>query len=568
MISFRKALFTLLAPLGAATIIGTGFATWVFGIQKVTVKGDPVKNNVAVTPEVTNGDIKILSCPNLIVFSEGTQGASNLSDGINFYTNKAVAQGKEFAISMDDKNSSHRLSLVYDNTTNPEKMYFSWKKSETSILIAGELKKSTSSQIGDDDNYIGTWIGSVVSESQTLSVTLVLDANKNGKLTFENNQVEVNVSEFTFEERTCKEFDISMDDKNSSHRLSLVYDSTSNPEKMYFSWKESDESNVIAGELIKSTSNQIGDDDNYICTWIGSVVSESQTLSVTLVLDANKNGTLTFENNQVIENESKFTFEERTSVTDNITVTDSTFSFRYTYKNPDLIDENKTRYHLNVRMKLALESSSFSFNFDNYGSNLIYVYSQQGSEDYINFVLSSPKEGQSDYELSFNLNGHKLTFIIDTVVPDKVGNDEVFPSGTYSGYTQDTRIPCTLYYDSSATDGTNASITVGSMDHFLKIPDKFTSHCDEEGYFNIFDGDNEYYAQTNLNFDIDKHLDTNGEAPYYIDFTCQLANFLTYESPDLKPIDYDKYVGLYIASVLGEWTYKITVSADFTEIRG
>ena len=458
MISFRKALFTLLAPLGAATIIGTGFATWVFGIQKVTVKGDPVKNNVAVTPEVTNGDIKILSCPNLIVFSEGTQGASNLSDGINFYTNKAVAQGKEFAISMDDKNSSHRLSLVYDNTTNPEKMYFSWKKSETSILIAGELKKSTSSQIGDDDNYIGTWIGSVVSESQTLSVTLVLDANKNG--------------------------------------------------------------------------------------------------------------TLTFENNQVIENESKFTFEERTSVTDNITVTDSTFSFRYTYKNPDLIDENKTRYHLNVRMKLALESSSFSFNFDNYGSNLIYVYSQQGSEDYINFVLSSPKEGQSDYELSFNLNGHKLTFIIDTVVPDKVGNDEVFPSGTYSGYTQDTRIPCTLYYDSSATDGTNASITVGSMDHFLKIPDKFTSHCDEEGYFNIFDGDNEYYAQTNLNFDIDKHLDTNGEAPYYIDFTCQLANFLTYESPDVKPIDYDKYVGLYIASVLGEWTYKITVSADFTEIRG
>ena len=560
MISFRKALFTLLAPLGAATIIGTGFATWVFGIQDVTVDVS-FNNNVAVTPEVENGDIDILSCPSLLVFSEGTQGASNLSDGINFYTNKVVAQGKEFAISMDDKNSSHRLSLVYDNTTNPKKMYFSWKESEKSNVIAGELKKSTSSQIRNDDNYIGTWTGSVVSGSQTLNVTLVLDEAKNGTLTFENNQVKEYESKFTFEERTSKEFTISMDNNNSSHRLSLVYDSTSNPEKMYFSWKENEKSNVIAGELTKSTSSQIVDDDNYIGTWKGSVVSESQTLNVTLVLDANKNGTLTFENNQV----TKFTFEERTSITDNITVTDSTFSFRYTYKNPDLINENNTRYHLNVKMKLALESSSFPFTFNNYGSDLIYVYGQQGSEGYINFVLSSPKEGHSNYELSFNLNSHKLNFIIDDV-PEKVGDDEAFPSGTYSGYTQDTRIPCTLKYNSSITSGNNASITVGSMDHFLKIPDKFTSHCDEDGYFNIFNGDNEYYAQTNLNFDIDKHLDTNGEGPYYIDFTCQLANFLTYDSPDVKPTDYDKYVGLYIASILGEWAYKITVSADFTEI--
>ena len=563
MISFRKVLFTLLAPLGAATIIGTGFATWVFGIQGVSVDGDSVNNNVSVTPEVENGDIKILSCPNLIVFSEGTQGASNLSDGINFYTNKVVSQGKEFAISMDVNNSSHRLSLVYDNTTNPEKMYFSWKKDEKSNVIAGELKKSTLSQIRNDDNYIGTWTGSVVSESQTLNVTLVLDANKNGTLTFENNQGEEYESKFTFEVRTSKEFTISMDNNNSRNRLSLVYDSTSNPEKMYFSWKKDEKSNVIAGELTKSTSSQIGDDDKYIGTWKGSVVSESQTLNVTLVLDANKNGTLTFENNQV----TKFTFEERTSITDNITVTDSTFSFRYTYKNPDLIDENKTRYHLNVKMKLALESSSFPFTFNNYGSYLIYEYGKQGSEGYINFVLSSPNEERSNYELSFNLNSHKLNFIIDTV-PVKVGN-EVFPSGTYSGHTQDTDIPCTLKYDSSVTGEYNASITVGSMDHFLKIPDKFTSHCDEEGYFNIFDGDNEYYAQTNLNFNIDKsHLDTNREGPYYIDFTCQLANFLTYDSPDVKPIDFDKYVGLYIASILGEWTYKITVSADFTEIRG
>lgn len=458
MISFRKVLFTLLAPLGAATIIGTGFATWVFGIQNVRVDAS-FNNNVAVTPEVKHKSIEILSCPNLIVFSEGTQGASNLSDGINFYTNKKVAQGIGFEIKMNDVNIDHRLSLVYDNTTKPKKMYFSWKKNETSNLIVGELKKSPSSQIGDDDNYIGTWTGSVVSESQTLSVTLVLHANKNGTLTFENNQVKVN--------------------------------------------------------------------------------------------------------------ESKFTFEEGTSITNptNITVTDSTFSFRYTYANRDLIDEKNTGYHLNVRMKLALESSSFPFTFDDYDTYLVYEAGKQDTEGYVNFVLSSPNEQHSNYELSFNLNGYKLNFIIEKV-PEMVG-DEVFPSGTYLGYTEETRIPCTLNYDSSITGGNNASITVGSMDHFLKIPDKFTSHCDDDGYFNIFNGDNEYYAQTNLNFDIDKsHLDTNGEAPYYIDFTCQLANFLTYNSSDVKPVDFDKYVGLYIASILGEWTYKITVSADFTEIRG
>ena len=568
MISFRKILFTLLAPLGAATIIGTGFATWVFGIQDVTVEGEPVNNNVAVTPEVKNGNIEILTCPNLIVFSEGTQGESNLSDGINFYTSKKVAQGKDFTITMTNANPNHRLSLVYDNTTNPEKMYFSWKENKTSnLIIAGELFKSTSVQIGDDDNYIGTWTGSVVSESQTLNVTLVLHENKNGTLTFGNNQV----TKFTFKERTSianpngqgKDFIITMTNANPDYLLSLVYDNTTNPEKMYFSWKENKTSNlIIAGELFKSTSVQIGDDDNYIGTWTGSVVSESQTLNVTLVLHENKNGTLTFGNNQV----TKFTFKERTSNTyPNITVTDSTFSFRYTYDNPDLIDESNTGYHLNVRMKLALESSSFPFTFDDYDTYLVYEFGQQDTEGYVNFVLSSPNGQHSNYELSFNLNGYKLNFII-VDVPDKVG-DEVFPSGIYRGYTEKTRIPCTLDYDSSITGGNNASITVGSMDHFLKIPDKFTSHCDDDGYFNIFNGDNEYYARTNLNFDIDEsHLDTNGEAPYYIDFTCQLANFLTYASPDVKPIDFDKYVGLYIASILGEWTYKITVSADFTEI--
>ena len=225
MISFRKTLFTLLAPLGAATIIGTGFATWVFGIQGVSVDGDSVNNNVAVTPEVENGDIKILSCPNLIVFSEGTQGASNLSDGINFYTNKVVSQGKEFAISMDVNNSSHRLSLVYDSTSNPEKMYFSWKESDESNVIAGELTKSTSSQIGDDDNYIGTWTGSVVSESQTLNVTLVLDEVNEAKGAFNKlNSKLINIYEYHLNEYSQTRYILEiLKIKNTDSKYPRVY---------------------------------------------------------------------------------------------------------------------------------------------------------------------------------------------------------------------------------------------------------------------------------------------------------------------------------------------------------
>ena len=257
MISFRKVLFTLLAPLGAATIIGTGFATWVFGIQNVRVDTS-FNNNVAVTPEVENGDIKILTSPNLIVFSEGTQGASNLSDGINFYTNKVVAQGKEFTITMDGNNSSHRLSLVYDNTTTVKKMYFSWKESESSNTInAGELSTFKPSPATDDREYIGTWSGSFGQENAMTNVELVLksDLNLNGRITFKNE----------------------------------------------------------GGDTL---------------------------------------------------NQSSFTFYERESTPyPDITVTDSTFSFRYTYDDPALINESNTRYHLNVKMKLALESSNYPFEF-------------------------------------------------------------------------------------------------------------------------------------------------------------------------------------------------------------
>ena len=444
MISFRKALFTLLAPLGAATIIGTGFATWVFGIQDVTVEGEPVNNNVAVTPEVKNGNIKILSCPSLLVFSEGNQGQTNLKDGISFYSEKTISQGKEFTVKSTD---GSLISLVFDNTDS-KKMYFSWKKnSESSLLVTGELSNFTQSTSAGAAEYAGTWEGSGIYGNENVSVTLTMAASGNSSIKLEF----TDSSSFT----------------------------------------------------------------------------------------------------------STFTYSERESTTiPKITVTDSTFAFRYTYDNKDLVDEDETGYHLNVKMKLALESRDpleFDFTEEPGGTELLYTL-----DNSTNFMLSFK---ENKYSLVVHLNGSKLTFDMVSY-PSGTGN---FPSGDYIGYTSN-GIPCTLHYDpTNLTNGHNSWISIGDMDYYLAIVDLFKKRCDEDGYFNIFlNQENEDYAETSLSIDIDKtHL--NEDTPY-IDFTCQLANYLRYASPDIKPVDYEPYLGLTVASVLGGWGFRITVSADFTSI--
>ena len=445
MISLRKALFTLLAPLGAATIIGTGFATWVFGIQNVRVDAS-FNNNVAVTPEVENGDIDILSCPSLLVFSEGNQGQTNLKDGISFYSEKTISQGKEFTVTSTD---GSLISLVFDNT-DPKKMYFSRKESSASgRLVAGELSKFTKSTSAGAEEYVGTWEGSGIYENKNVNVTLTMAASGG----------------------------------NSSIKLDFT-----------------------GGSLITST----------------------------------------------------FTYSEKASSTipEKIAITDSTFAFRYTYKNKNLIDEDATGYHLNVKMKLALESRDpleFDFREDSGGTELLYTPDNSTS-----FVLSFE---ENEYSLVVNLNSTKLTFDMVSY-PSGTGN---FPYGDYIGYTSN-GIPCTLHYDrTNLTNDHNSWISIGDMDYYLAIVDLFKNRCDEDGYFNIFlNQENEDYAETSLSIDIDKtHL--NEDTPY-IDFTCQLANYLRYASPDIKPVDYEPYLGLTVASILGGWRFRIIVSADFTSI--
>ena len=450
MISLRKTLVTLLAPLGAATIIRTGFATWSFGLEE-TVIADPITNDVNVTAEVTNGNIEIRTWPNLLVFSEGTQGRYNLFDGINFYTDKKIVQGRDLIVS--GNTAGHLLSFVYSNVNNENTLYFSWKENTDSNLpITGELTNFVGSNATEEVPYTGTWAGTTVSENQQVNVKVVLNNDNSGSIelsTIRNQETEAYSSSFKY--------------------------------------------------------------------------SEAQS-----------------------------------GTTPDITVTDSTFSFRYKYDNPDLIDENATGYHLNVRMKLALETEppyGFTFNYDSEHGTLIYETANKA----INLVLT--KSG-NNYSLSANVNSNRLVFNIIEFPPSISG--EEFPSGTYVGYTEGSIIPCTLVIG----ENYSATLEIGKMDSYLSIIDSFTSRCDKDGYFNIFgDNDNEGYAETSLHIGIDKSGLAEDNKERYIDFTCQLANYLRYASPEVKPIDYQKYLGLTAASILGNWTFKIEVCADFTSIR-
>ena len=89
--SSRKLMLAVLGPIGALTIVGTGFAFWTFNeVHEETVDIGTSVQNVIVTDEVTNGRFEFITHPSFLVFSRGELGASNLFDGITFYTEKEV----------------------------------------------------------------------------------------------------------------------------------------------------------------------------------------------------------------------------------------------------------------------------------------------------------------------------------------------------------------------------------------------------------------------------------------------------------------------------------------------
>lgn len=455
MISPRKILFSFFGPIGALTIIGTGFATWIFGIGGASAHDEPINYGVGVTTEVTKGSLKLITAPNLLVFSEGTQGKNDLFDGISFYTDKQVDQGAELIVEMNEDTNTHLLSLVYDGTGVKPLLYFSWTPdSTTNNIIGGELKSQ------NNKGFAGDWAGNVKVNSLTYNVYIKLVNGVEG------------------------------DTNSGSIQI-----------------------------------KQVGADGGE-----------------TLLTD------------------DSFTFKENTDFKDpNITVTDSTFTFRYYYDNPKLINEDETGYRLDVKFGMSLNSREpFEFELKKDGNDLIF------SGDGNSFTLDY---NSGVYSLAANIAGQRITYTkLEFEPAPEVGIDTIFKYGTYTG-TSISGIPCELRLSESTSPSTNfhADLKIGAMDSYLSLIDDFTSKL-EGDYFNITSEDNIDYAQTVLHIDIDRTHAIATESEPYIEFTCQLANYLRYASSDVKPTSANKYYGLRVASLLGGWEFKINVSADYTLI--
>ena len=120
ILSSRKLMLAFLGPIGALTIVGTGFAFWTFNeVHEETVELGKSEQNVIVTDEVTNGRFKFITHPSFLVFSRGELGASNLFDGITFYTEKEVVLPGETAgyknLTTMESDSTLSFRYVFDD---------------------------------------------------------------------------------------------------------------------------------------------------------------------------------------------------------------------------------------------------------------------------------------------------------------------------------------------------------------------------------------------------------------------------------------------------------------------
>ena len=562
MISLRKLAFSFLAPIGALTIIGTGFATRTFSIGKVEVT-DSVQDNVSVTAEVKNGNLDVLNVPKVLVFSQGDQGQDDLFDGISFYSDKVIKKGQDFAVTItNSEGANHKLSFVYDNTIAEPKIYFSWSDmidGNYSSIISGELSLTSGSNLyygtREDSGYVNG-----LKDTYTVKLTLY-EANEEGDLTGtivikDNNSKDICNDTFTYETKNnitlvlnddgtgsyggasftyvVDEEKIVAKEESGSFTLTIIYDEASQSLEVIYNDGEYKFEGTLT-DFVPAKSEDTPEAPKYVGTWKGEV---------------GPNPT--------------------------ITVTDSTFAFRYTYDNPDLINEDDTRFKLNVELGLFLDSRE-GFKFENVPldeDTLVWEKPKgtQGSLRLFNSLTLKKNEGEkNDYNLAIGLDqkegslSSRITF--PNLTNPEAGDTSSLPDGTYSGVSL-SGIPCTLNLTKNNDATYNILLEIGAMTHYLSLSDDFKAvqnkEGDKEGFFNITSSnESKVYAEGTLHMDID---DSNLKDGHYIDFTCQLANYLRYASVNVKPNELEKYFGLRVASILGGWEFKIIINAYFTAI--
>lgn len=81
--NFRKILYVFIPLISLLTIFGVAFSIWVFDVD--TVKDANNGINIKINDEIKVGNLKVINCPDLVIFSEGVGKLEDLTDGIEFY---------------------------------------------------------------------------------------------------------------------------------------------------------------------------------------------------------------------------------------------------------------------------------------------------------------------------------------------------------------------------------------------------------------------------------------------------------------------------------------------------
>lgn len=81
--NFRKILYVFIPLISLLTIFGVAFSIWVFDVD--TVKDVNNGINIKINDEIKAGNLKVINCPDLVIFSEGVGKLEDLTDGIEFY---------------------------------------------------------------------------------------------------------------------------------------------------------------------------------------------------------------------------------------------------------------------------------------------------------------------------------------------------------------------------------------------------------------------------------------------------------------------------------------------------
>lgn len=81
--NFRKILYVFIPLICLLTIFGVAFSIWVFDVD--TVKDVNNGINIKINDQIKAGNLKVINCPDLVIFSEGVGKLEDLTDGIEFY---------------------------------------------------------------------------------------------------------------------------------------------------------------------------------------------------------------------------------------------------------------------------------------------------------------------------------------------------------------------------------------------------------------------------------------------------------------------------------------------------